>query len=402
LKYVTYTFAIAALIALAAPGDAAAQDFVRPDATQLRLYEEGAEAFRQGQYEKAVELFQASLHLGQLNITWLNLGRALFKLGRCAEALDAYQAAMSAPHVEAPTPAQVRAKMEEYRADLQQSCPGSLIIECRPEDRGELLISIDGQPPLRCSADPILLPPGTHKVIGRADGLDPMEHEVTIAPMGQARLTMLPTTDAQPQVRLPGAAPAASDGLGLLLGVRVGTAVSQSGNYSVQGELDGLTFQDGGPFTSDPGVHLNAYAEFELLSFLAVGGGFWYFGDFKPVVSVDDNTQITNAFNALDLNAHLALRIPSPGFSYQLMVGGGVSTLSPKDPPEGEDVDSAQGYNLLVGAGGALRAGSFLVTFDTVYQYYRVSRETRQDVLRVNETIDGTRIMINLGLALRL
>lgn len=121
MKFVS--FAVAVTLAMLAPLCVSAQEAAAPTEIQLKLYEEGASAFGAGEFEKAVRLFRASNDLGPLNVTYLNLGRALYRLGRCDEARDALDAARTAPQVAEPTPAAVLDKIVEYSLDLA---------DCRP------------------------------------------------------------------------------------------------------------------------------------------------------------------------------------------------------------------------------------------------------------------------------
>ena len=81
-----------------------AQDSVEPTEGQYELNAEGIAAFKEGQLDKAENLFRASLNLGALNITWLNLGRVLQRQGRCKGAREAFQSALTAPAVQTPRP----------------------------------------------------------------------------------------------------------------------------------------------------------------------------------------------------------------------------------------------------------------------------------------------------------
>ena len=68
------------------------EDFASLSESQLQLNEEGSEAFKKGNYDEAVRRFEASLLVGELNITYLNLGRAYFKIGDCKKARNWFAA----------------------------------------------------------------------------------------------------------------------------------------------------------------------------------------------------------------------------------------------------------------------------------------------------------------------
>ncbi len=133
---------------------------------QLQLNEQGYEASAQGDHEKAARLFRASLDLGELNITYLNLGRSLSKLGRCQEAIKAYNNVEKAPPVEAPSPAQIQEVLTKFRADLTEGCPAEVTVVCKP---ATMTIQVDDQKPQLCPAKPLLLAPGKHRIVGLLD-----------------------------------------------------------------------------------------------------------------------------------------------------------------------------------------------------------------------------------------
>ena len=116
--------AILTVVCVAISAPVAAQDgsFVVPTETQLQLFTQGSEAYQADDYEKAIKLFKASLLVGELNITYLNLGRAYFKLGQCKEAREAYAKVRKAPQVRQPPPESVLIRLNEYLVDLDEEC----------------------------------------------------------------------------------------------------------------------------------------------------------------------------------------------------------------------------------------------------------------------------------------
>lgn len=159
---------------------------VVPSDTQIQLYSEGAQAFQQEDYPKAIRLFKASLDLGELNITYLNLGRAYFKSGECKEAERHYALALTSPQIAEPTPAQVQAKVEEYRRDLQSQCPGAVTVQCDPAG---MMLEFDGEAPVACRAEPWPLKPGRHVIIGQAGGQTAIQ-KVDVVAMQPATVTL--------------------------------------------------------------------------------------------------------------------------------------------------------------------------------------------------------------------
>lgn len=103
---------------------------VTPSETQSRYNNEGVLKMQENDYEGAVARFQSSLALGDLNITYLNLGRSYFRLDRCLEAREAFEAVESAPAVASPTPAEIAAALEKFRTDLDDDCTGTVVFAC--------------------------------------------------------------------------------------------------------------------------------------------------------------------------------------------------------------------------------------------------------------------------------
>lgn len=147
-------FAIAIMVA--APSVQA--QGVSPTAGQEQLNDQAVEAAISGNFDKAVRLFRASLDLGELNVTYLNLGRALFKLGQCAEADEAYGKALTAPRVTSPTPAEIEKFVADYRGEFEEKCPGTVRIACVPDT---LKFSVDDGIERVCRGT-VQLPPGMH------------------------------------------------------------------------------------------------------------------------------------------------------------------------------------------------------------------------------------------------
>src|SRR5262245_40352957 len=114
---------VAALVVLCTRDVLAAE----PTEAQSELYHRAHAAFEAGDYATATSLLRSALELGELNILYLSLGRALYRDHRCREADDAYLKALKAPAVSEPAPSDVAAKVETYRADLSKSCPGTLV-----------------------------------------------------------------------------------------------------------------------------------------------------------------------------------------------------------------------------------------------------------------------------------
>ncbi len=164
-----------------------AQDnFAQPSQAQLDLYTEGTKAFQDGQYDQAIEYFQASLQIGPLNITYLNLGRTYFKAGRCLEAKEAFNKVAASPQLSEPTPVQVLGKLKEYRQDLANECPGTLVVRCEPSN---MRVGVDDGPLAACTDAPLELSPGKHTLTGEVEG-QKTSKDVQIVAMERTELAL--------------------------------------------------------------------------------------------------------------------------------------------------------------------------------------------------------------------
>lgn len=138
----------ALLVAQAASPAWADGNTVTQNQAQLSLYKEALGEMEKGNYPRAVELLQAALLIGEVNIVYLSLGRAHQKGGECRPAEEAFKKALGAPVVADPPADKVKAKVEQFRAELRQGCPGAVQVTCVNPDT---LLLIDGKP-LTCGA----------------------------------------------------------------------------------------------------------------------------------------------------------------------------------------------------------------------------------------------------------
>jgi tetratricopeptide (TPR) repeat protein len=98
------------------------RQIVEPSEAQMSLNDDGVRAMIEGDFAGAVSLLERAKRLGSLNVTYLNLGRAYQKLGRCPEARLALEQAKTAPAVADPPPAEVNSVADEYLAELAEVC----------------------------------------------------------------------------------------------------------------------------------------------------------------------------------------------------------------------------------------------------------------------------------------
>ena len=168
--------AIAMLLLLCARSGTA-QEVIEPTPVQVELTDQAYEAFVASDFAKAARLYRASLDIGPLNITYANHGFALFKLGRCQQAVSSYTAAETAPRVADPTPDEVAATLEDYRSRLTRSC-ATLRVTC---PAGARRFVLDGDTELPCQTDPIWVSSGAH-TLASAVGKQRFEAQVELQP----------------------------------------------------------------------------------------------------------------------------------------------------------------------------------------------------------------------------
>ncbi len=144
------------------PAKADEQVYAEPNEAQLQLYETASKSFADQDYGRAIELLRSALALGELNLLYLNLGRAYFRNKECGKADEAYKKALTAPSLRDPSPEQVAKTIAEYRTEFNKGCPGRVVVACNPAD---MKISVDGANEQNCG--PLTLPAGSHRIVGR-------------------------------------------------------------------------------------------------------------------------------------------------------------------------------------------------------------------------------------------
>ncbi|MDX9722828.1 MAG: hypothetical protein RBU37_18915 [Myxococcota bacterium] len=169
---------LCACVALASTAAIAQEaNFVEVSPTQLEYNTQAVEALTAGDSAQAVLLMRSALALGEANVLYLNLGRALAQSGACAEALQAYQQALDAPKLASPTPEEIASIVERYREELVD-CPARLFLRC---NAAEIVVSIDGRDASVCTTDAIELSPGEHELRAQLGGQE-QSHALTLAP----------------------------------------------------------------------------------------------------------------------------------------------------------------------------------------------------------------------------
>lgn len=127
----------------------------------------------------AVRYLKAALMVGPKgNVLYMALGRAHQLDGNCEKATAIFEKAIEAPQVESVPREQVMARIENYRGDLETSCPGVLVVECSP---ASVNLTVDDET-VSCGNE-VTLSPGTYTVEGTLQDFSPRTQTVEIVPM---------------------------------------------------------------------------------------------------------------------------------------------------------------------------------------------------------------------------
>mgnify|MGYP002633194949 CR=1 FL=1 len=362
----------ALLAALVCATPAAAQDFASPSDTQIKLYEEGAAAFQAGEFEKAVRLFQASIDLGPLNLTYLNLGRALFRLDRCEEARDALDKARSAPRVANPPPEAVMDKIVEYSLDLAD-----------------------------CGAAPIVADPVVPEPLPEPKEVPPDEPTQVVAEPEVPAVTEPPRAPSEPPA--------------FIVEARLGLLLTGSGTIdaSCNGQCDGVD-----PISEDTtdnsAIGFGGDVWFRVAPKLYVGAGLVYVPNTEWESSLDgldtfgsDLTMHAGGAFRTPLSARLTLDLRASAGLVLLFPGGDLNTLIEEQSAAcvHEDCDVAEGpfagLAIGLGAGGTFDLGAFGLDAGIGIQHIR----PRLSQLRIADTtldtmFKGSRAWLWLGVSL--
>jgi hypothetical protein len=127
----------------------------------IRINERAAEQVAAGNHEEAARLFQASLLIEELDVSYLNLGRSLALAGHCEEAELAYEKALSAPSCGDPSREEIAIFVERYRDELPEQCDAVLELDC---GSAGISVSIDEGEAFECGAEPRKVPRGRHQL----------------------------------------------------------------------------------------------------------------------------------------------------------------------------------------------------------------------------------------------
>ncbi len=178
--------ALVAVVPLTTATAAQAQErvTVAPTEAQVRLINQGAQADKKGRFDDAIRAYESALKLGELDVIYLNLGRAWQKKNECFQAHDAFRQAATAPHAEGVPVETIQEKLARFDQELRQTCPGRLTLACDP---GVESPTVDGQP--QACGEVRAWPPGAYTVVATLDGR-PLRRLATVAALEDLTLDL--------------------------------------------------------------------------------------------------------------------------------------------------------------------------------------------------------------------
>lgn len=166
-------------------------DFTEATPAQLEMNEKAIQAVERKEFDKAIDLFEASIRLGELNITYLNMGRTYAKMNECVKAKEIYRKARQTPYkVPNPPPNVVSDALNTYESELYESCPyGELVVSCKPK---KLDLYVNTRGPYECPGEdePMRLQEGEYVLKGTFNGYEGFEVPVSIQRVDRVRATM--------------------------------------------------------------------------------------------------------------------------------------------------------------------------------------------------------------------
>lgn len=193
----TDSVAAAALLSvflLATPAVAEEPPVVELSESQLDLNARAIEFIQQKRLEQAIPLFESSLALGESNVTYLNLGRTLARLGRCEEAAAIYDKVETAPQVSDPPRDALLQRLQTFRSELS-TCGTKVVLECHPPT---LKIRVNEGEPFDCPTHPLGFDTGTYTVTAIGEDGTERKHTIEARPDETIRLVLSVETKQAP------------------------------------------------------------------------------------------------------------------------------------------------------------------------------------------------------------
>ena len=167
------------------------EEIVTLTPAQLEMNERAVEAVNRNDFATAIKLFQASIALGEANITYLNMARTYHRMGECTQAKRTYRRTRDvSAKVAAPTPSQINEALNTYESELYKDCDsGELTVVCEP-GKMDLYLNDKGPVPCPSESDPLLLKEGDYVVRGEMEGYEAAEFLVKVGRVDPTKVAL--------------------------------------------------------------------------------------------------------------------------------------------------------------------------------------------------------------------
>lgn len=118
--------------------------------------------------EEAIDLIQAALRLGPPgDLLVLTMGRAHYLDGQCDKAKEYYDQTATAPEVEGLPQAFVSIRLDKYRQEMRETCPGEIAITCSAPD---IVLTLEDRA-LTCN-ETVEMPAGAYTINASRESTD--------------------------------------------------------------------------------------------------------------------------------------------------------------------------------------------------------------------------------------
>jgi tetratricopeptide (TPR) repeat protein len=265
-------------------------------------------AFKEGDYETALENFLKANEAEPNPVTIFNIARCYDKLGRYAEAYGFYKEYLD-------TGEDVKAEDAGEAMSRIEAMPSKLTVTTQPADAA---VSIDGGEP-EAGGAPVVkqMSPGFHTVTVSLDGYETVEREIEIPVASAASVDVTLTPVSEPERK--------KTGVPITLGLALGATVSTSEvvasyldaginltyrikRFSVGLGIDNKFFSDSYMLTAYPmGAFTLELRKSLALSFSAGFGAVYFFS--SELVEDSDGDVVIKDGHMWDLAAHVDARL---------------------------------------------------------------------------------------------
>ena len=158
-------------------------------AKQFELNNKGVDFLSQSNYQAAIDAFKASLSYGELDVTYLNLGRAYQRQGDCLAAQRQYLKAIDpeTPKVGGEVSQQMDEAVKRFMADLNKTCPAYVTVSCDPPG---MALYVNGLGPKPCDGEQRPYEPGRWEFEGRVEGQRTSPQALEVERMKEYRIQL--------------------------------------------------------------------------------------------------------------------------------------------------------------------------------------------------------------------